>query len=262
MPISVTCPSCLKRFAVSEKFAGKSGPCPSCQKTIKIPEKADEVVIHAPDTAAPKDSKGRSILKPIRRKEVNLSLPVILAASLSTLVVFGIALGLGLGDGPPTLLLVIAAILLAPPLVFVGYWFLHDDELEGYNGRQLLMRCGICSLIFASIWAVYVYVPRYLNDDSQISGLQIVMLLPIMLAIGTAASVLIFELEITQGVLHYALYLGITFVLAWLSGAPLTGTNPDVRPVRPTASPVQPAAPGNPETPAADAPKNIPKMLQ
>src|SRR5437763_17163113 len=72
MAIDVTCPSCHTRFQVSEKFAGKSGPCPKCKTTIKIPEKKDEVVIHAPEVSGPKDSKGQAVLKPISRVEVRL----------------------------------------------------------------------------------------------------------------------------------------------------------------------------------------------
>ena len=49
MPINVTCPGCLKRFSVADKFAGKKGPCPKCKKIITIPKKEDEVVIHAPE---------------------------------------------------------------------------------------------------------------------------------------------------------------------------------------------------------------------
>ena len=30
MAITVTCPGCHKKFVVSEKFAGKSGPCKYC----------------------------------------------------------------------------------------------------------------------------------------------------------------------------------------------------------------------------------------
>ncbi len=264
MAIAVTCPSCLKRFSVSEKFAGKSGPCPSCKKTIKIPEKADEVVIHAPDDAAPKDSKGRSILKPIRRTEVNLSLPVILAASLSTIVVFGLAFGFGLSGGAPAALLAISSVVLAVPLVFVGYWFLYDDELDSYKGRELLIRCGICALIFAAAWGVYVYVPAYLNDGDSTNGLQIAMLLPIMIAIGTAASVLTLELEVLQGVLHYAFYLGITFLLAWLAGAPLTGPADTSGPTRNTPAAVtQPSSTTpSPTSPTDEPEKRIPNVLQ
>ena len=73
MPIQVTCPGCLSRFSVSDKFAGKKGPCPKCKKEISIPTKAEEVVIHAPEPTGPKDSQGKVILKPIRRTDTLLT---------------------------------------------------------------------------------------------------------------------------------------------------------------------------------------------
>lgn len=259
MAITVTCPNCLKRFSVSDKFAGKSGPCPSCQKTIKVPEKADEVVIHAPEDAAPKDSKGRSILKPIRRTEVKLSMPVILAVSLTSLVVFGLALGLGLSGGAPPLLLGIAAVVLAGPLVYIGYWFLHDDELDSFRGRELWIRCGVCAVLFAAAWAIYAYVPAYLNDGEPPTGLQIAMLVPVMIALGATASVLSLELEVLQGMLHYAFYLGITLLLAWLAGAPLAGEAASGGATRRGLPAVeQPASP----TPGSSPERKIPSVLQ
>lgn len=275
MAIPVTCPSCLKRFNVSDKFAGKSGPCPNCKKKIRIPEKTDEVVIHAPDDDAPKDSKGRSILKPIRRTEVNLSMPVILATSLSTVVVFGIALGIGLSGGAPTALLAVSTLLLAAPLVFVGYWFLHDDELDSFRGRELLIRCGVCAVVFASLWGLYAYLPGYLTGDVETDGMQVAMLLPIMLALGTSAAVLVFELEVLQGLLLYAFYLAITFVLAWLAGAPLMSpreidstipappaiSQPATKPSK--SSKPSPAPPNKPAAPTPSEPTPaVPKLLQ
>ncbi len=280
MAIPVTCPSCLKRFNVSEKFAGKSGPCPNCKKTIKIPEKADEVVIHAPDEAAPKDSKGRSILKPIRRSEVKLSFPVILTVALTTLVIFGLALGLGYSGNTHPAVLAVGALLLAAPLVFIGYWFLHDDELEIFRGRELLVRCGLGALVFAATWAIFAWLPMYLIEDGDMGGLQLAIVLPIMIAIGTTASVLIFEVEILQGLLHYMFYLVVTFVLAALAGASLLGPAPEngskssptpiVAPAgNPAANPPGTPAQGKPAPakPAPVAPQTetnpaIPKLLQ
>ena len=65
MPINVTCPGCLKRFSVADKFAGKQGPCPKCKKIITIPKKEDQVVIHAPDhsEAGAVGAGGRHVLK-------------------------------------------------------------------------------------------------------------------------------------------------------------------------------------------------------
>ncbi len=223
MPIQVTCPGCLKRFSVNDKFAGQSGPCPNCRKIIKIPAKAEEVVIHAPEDSSPKDSKGKSVLKPIRRKEVLLSVPVILTVSLISLTVLGIALAVRFSmPNPPAFLLAAGAILLAPPLTYVGYWFLRDDELEGYGGRELLARCGICSLIFAAAWLLYTLIPMYLIDGyrslADISVGYMIVLIPLMIVLGTIASVLIFELEIMQGMLHYMLYFALTLILAIVCG--------------------------------------------
>src|SRR5205823_1655709 len=87
MAIDVVCTACKTRFQVSEKFAGKSGPCPKCKATIKIPEKAQEVVIHAPEVSGPKDSKGQAVLKPISRTEVRLQTTQIVAIVGATVVV-------------------------------------------------------------------------------------------------------------------------------------------------------------------------------
>ena len=103
MPIQVTCPGCLKRFQVNEKFAGKTGPCPSCSKQITIPSKADEVVIHSPAEAGPKDSKGRPVFQPLRREEVKVTLPVAIAAGAFCLISILVALVVRFtNDQPPT----------------------------------------------------------------------------------------------------------------------------------------------------------------
>ena len=216
MPINVTCPNCLKRFSVSDKFAGKSGPCPNCEKTIKIPELTEQVVIHAPESSGPADSTGKPILKPLRRRDVKIGTPVLLGAGLAAFAVFAIAFGLGLsGQQPATALLAIGSVLLAPPLVFVGYWFLHDDELEAYNGKQLLLRCGTCSAAFAALWALYAFVPRYVSGYAameEYSGLDMLIFMPLMIALGTIIAVAALELEIAQGAMHYLFYFSVTFL--------------------------------------------------
>ncbi len=269
MPIQVTCPGCLKRFTVNDKFAGKSGPCPSCRKVIKIPEKSEEVVIHAPEPTGPKDSKGKSVLKPLRRSEVKLSMPVMLAAGLSTFMVFGLALGVRFtGEEPPVVLLAIGSILLAPPLAFVGYWFLRDDELAGYRGRELLTRCGICAAVFAASWLLYAFIPTFVSGEkslSDVSNAYMLFVVPVMIVVGTVASVLAMELEIVQGVLHYMLYFVITLILALIMGTDLSSTLSNkpssseiVAPVKPKgATQNQPATnqPANDSPPEEERPK-------
>ena len=268
MPIQVTCPGCLKRFTVNDKFAGKSGPCPSCRKVIKIPDKSEEVVIHAPEQSGPKDSTGRSVLKPLRRKEVKLSVPVMLAAGISTFIVFGLALGIRLtGQAPPFALLVSGAMLLAPPLVLVGYWFLRDDELDGYVGRELIIRCGICAAAFAGCWLIFAFVPMYLSGEksaAEVPGSYMLFTLPIMVIIGTFVSVGTLELEFVQGALHYLLYLAITLILALTMGTSLSNSfNGSATSPRPSVgAPSDPVAPKLPDAvkpaekpPAEDRPK-------
>ena len=96
MAINIICPGCHTRFQVSEKFAGKEGPCPKCKAKIKVPEKSEELVIHTPDEfEGVRDSKGQSVLKPIRRKETKLSPQVIVAIVGGSLMVLLVAWLLG-----------------------------------------------------------------------------------------------------------------------------------------------------------------------
>ena len=133
MPIQVVCPGCKKRFNVSDKFAGKTGNCPKCKHEITVPEKGDEVVIHAPEDAGPKDSSGRSVSKPILREETRFSIPWAIGIGVAALAVLitAVVIRYNVTEVPP-LLLVFGAVGLAPPLVLGGYSFLRDDELQAY----------------------------------------------------------------------------------------------------------------------------------
>jgi hypothetical protein len=151
MAIPVVCPGCKKSFNVSDKFAGKQGPCPQCKTIIQVPAKGEEIVVHAPEGFGPKDTKGRAVLKPIARKETKVS-PRLTAIILGAIVVvLGVAWMFRSPTGDvPTLLLVFGALALAPPLAWAGYTFLRDDELEPFRGRELWLRVGICSAVYAT----------------------------------------------------------------------------------------------------------------
>lgn len=115
MPINIVCPGCKKRFSVSEQFAGKKGPCPQCKTVIEIPAVEEQVVIHAPESAGPKDSKGRAVINPIRRKETTVSTKGAIGIGLFIVLVFGVAFGLRVYDGDvPLFIKVLGAISLAP----------------------------------------------------------------------------------------------------------------------------------------------------
>src|SRR4029079_18254843 len=139
MPIQVTCPGCLKRFSVADKFAGQKGPCPKCKQVITIPKKEDEIVIHAPDhsEAGAIAADGRNVLKTFKRKDTKFQ-PLMFTAVIGfVLVALLIALVIRSVGAPETWLKALAALALGPPLAWAGYTFLRDPELEAYNGLPL-----------------------------------------------------------------------------------------------------------------------------
>lgn len=232
MPIQVTCPKCFKRFQVSDKFAGKRGPCPNCKHQIKVPDKSDEVVVHAPADDSPKDSKGRSVLKPIERQETDVTRRGLFLTVLAVVGVFAAAVAvrfLGSEQGVPLWLQITGIVLLAPPLVWAGYQFIYDSELEPYRGAELRNRVLILSAIFAALWAIYAFVPAYVLDldrPAEMSYVTAAIMFCIMVGIGTFASVATFEVETSGGLTHAALYFISVVLLALIAGVTLAGLEP------------------------------------
>jgi hypothetical protein len=224
MPIPVTCPGCLARFSVSDKFAGKQGPCPKCKQVITVPDKSQEVVIHAPESSGPKDSTGRPVLKPIRRIEFDPStLQIALASSVAVVCLIGAIVLRMMAQSPPTWVLVLAAIALAYPLASMGYTFFKDDELGGYIGKERWIRLGICAAVFAGTWGLYTLLAYYFGNRTlaDIETLQMAIFLALMFGLGVAVSVGACELEVGQSFLHYAIYFVATLLLALIAGVEL-----------------------------------------
>jgi hypothetical protein len=224
----------LKRFQVSDKFAGKTGPCPNCKKQLKVPDKSEEVVIHAPEDDAPKDQTGQSVLKPLLRTETDVTRKGMLITAGAILTAIAVAGGLRSagffqvpeGDSASAaqiLTQILGALVLAPPLVWAGYTFVRDSELAPYVGPELRNRVLILSGIFAALWLLYAFVPSYLTEEpaSQMTFFYFGIIFAIMLVIGAFASVGTFELEFTSGLAHAGLYLIATMALALLSGITL-----------------------------------------
>ena len=223
MPIQVTCPKCFKRFQVSDKFAGKTGPCPNCKSQIKVPETQEEVVIHAPQDDAPKDSKGRSVLKPLKRTETEVTRRGLILTFAAILLAIGVAIGIRatVEETVPLAVKILGAILLAPPLAWAGYTFVRDSELAPYTGNELYTRVAILSAIFAATWLIYAFIPSYLFDyeaASEMSWVIFGVFFTIMLVVGAIGSAATFEFEFSGGLTHAGLYLLVTFALGALSG--------------------------------------------
>jgi len=220
MLIDVVCPGCHKRFQVSEKFAGKTGPCPACKTVIQVPTKEQQVVIHAPEEFGPKDRKGRAVLKPIERTEVRISpvvVVLIVAGSLAALLV-AFVLGRAFSEGSvPRPLLAAGALLLAPPLVLGGYTFLRNDELEPYRGISLGIRVSICAVIYAGLWGLYTGLVGYLLGG-RVEVWSLVFIAPMLIGAGATASFSCLDLDFGNAAVHYCLYLLITIVMRLVMG--------------------------------------------
>ncbi len=224
MPIAVTCSKCLTRFSVNEKFAGKKGPCPKCKAEITIPTLEEQVVIHAPADGAPKDSTGKSVLKPIKRTETEVTRKGLLIASGAVIGAICLAVAMRVTGGTPVVARAVIAMLLAPPLVWTGYVITRDSELEPYRGRELWNRVAIVSAIFAALWLIYIYAAPYVLDLDYASEMGLMgsgITLVVMLGLGSVAAMAAFELEFVGGLTIAGIYIAPTLLLAILGAVKL-----------------------------------------
>ncbi len=223
MPIHVICQTCKTGFQVNEKFAGKKGPCPKCKTVIQVPEKAEEIVIHAPEAGA-KDAKGRTLVKPILRQETRFSKKLAIVVGVSAVVLLGISVYLRTYDGKiPPVMLIVGAIALGPPLAWCGYGFLRNDEFEPFRGKELWIRALICGLVYAALWGIYAYVVPYALDlgTKKADIYQMLFIVPPLLAIGGAACLTSLELDFLSSLLHCGFYLLVTLALSYIAGVPV-----------------------------------------
>ncbi|MFO0788102.1 MAG: hypothetical protein U0805_01505 [Pirellulales bacterium] len=229
MPIQVTCPNpkCLKRFSVADKFAGQKGPCPKCKTIITIPKKEEEVVIHAPEHSETGaiDATGRNVLKTYKRKDTKFQPLVFTTVVAAVLVAVLVALVLRGEKGNVSIYLLAAgAIVFGPPLAWAGYTFLRDPELEAYSGVPLIIRSLACGLVYALLWALFVFLgQRFFGPDAMAKGLEIwqmvVLIIPVF-AGGTLAAFASFDLEPGSAFFHCAMYFAVTVILRLVAALP------------------------------------------
>lgn len=224
MSINVVCPGCHTRFKVSDKFAGKSGACPKCKGKIEVPSAKDQVVIHEREfEAGAKDAQGRNVLKPVARKDTKLN-PVILVAVVGLVILVLVAAFMLRGQEEISpLILAAGAFLLALPTSWGGYFFLRDDELEGFRGLELLVRTLACAVAYAGVWGLYVYLCQLLGWTNPDDLYFYAVMLGVMLPLGAGVAFVCYDLEPGNAFFHYAFYLIVTALLRLLIGLPLLG---------------------------------------
>jgi hypothetical protein len=226
MPINVTCPGCLKRFSVADKYAGQKGPCPNCKAVITIPKKEEEVIIHAPEhsEAGAIGAGGRHVLKTYRRRDTRFQPLVFTGVIGFVLVALLVALVLRSLGQTEIWMMAAAAVVMGPPLAWAGYTFLRDPELEGYQGSMLVIRSIACGLVYALLWGVFVFLGgRFFGPDALNKGLEIwqmVALVVPVFAAGTLAAYAAFDLDPGSAFFHCAMYFAVTVLLRLVAGLP------------------------------------------
>ncbi len=182
------------------------------------------MVIHAPEGAGPKDSKGRPVLKPVEFKETKVTRKGLIVGIGSVFLALIGAVVFRVMGGAPVWAVVAAAVLLAPPLVWAGYTTIRDQELEPFTGRELLVRVLVCAAGFALLWGLYWWLPPYLMDVNTITKVSPIMAggsMLALLALGAFISLLAFDLEYVSGLMHCGLYIVATGGLALIAGVRL-----------------------------------------
>ncbi|MGY8749553.1 MAG: hypothetical protein ACKVHR_16025 [Pirellulales bacterium] len=228
MSIRVTCTKCHTRFNVSEKFAGKEGPCPKCKTKIRVPDKSEDVVIEAPASAGPTDSTGRAVLEPVKRTETSLSIVqwTLIIGSIVCFLVVALILRFSIEDVGqfPLWLMVVSAVVIAPPLIFVAYTFLREQELDPYRGKELQARVGICAVVYPITWLAMPVACFAFNDNYE-TGSYIAAGIA-MIFIGGFTGMFCFDFDFLMGSVHYGLYLGACLFGRFLSGVGLLPVTP------------------------------------
>jgi phage FluMu protein Com len=222
MSIVVVCQECRQRFKVSDKFAGEKGPCPKCKAILQVPSKEEEVKIHTAvhSEQGARGKSGELILEPIAREPTQLSGWVLSGVGISLLGAIVVAwMFQGKTDTAKYLAASLGLILLTPPLVLAGYWFLRNSDLEPFQGRGLWVRTGICSLVYILCWIIYSVLPQEWTADLW----KWTFLGPIFALGGATAALACFELDYAIGFFHFAFYLGVTALLAMMMGLPVIG---------------------------------------
>ena len=102
-------------------------------------------------------------------------------------------------------------------MVWAGYSFLRDSELEPYRGNELLFRVAGCAAAYAALWGAYAYVQWQLFAPDPEIWQVLVLGVGAALAGGFAA-LAAFDLDYLVGLVHYGMYLVVTVLLGWIAG--------------------------------------------
>lgn len=212
MSIRVTCTGCHTRFDVHDKFAGKEGPCPKCKAKIRIPAADEQVVIHAPELAGPKDSKGQAILKPISRADTILSgvqIAIIVCSVIGFLAIAAVLRGMITDKANlPLPILAGGALAIAFPIAYAAYAVLRNQDAPPFFGKYLWARIGICATVYSVLW-LFMPLMAFAFPNNEMGAVVGVVG---MIAAGGVIGMLALEFDYLFGILHFGMYLGVCLI--------------------------------------------------
>ena len=225
MAIDVICSGCFKRFQVSDQFAGRSGPCPGCKTIISIPTLDDQVIIEEPDYKPGTAGAHTKIDGISRRVGVFQRLEItILCALFGCSTIIGIASRLFESDSAVGLTLTTGAlfavgiVLSSVGSCLLGYGVLKDSEIESFDRRTTIIRSIIGGVIYFLIAAVFVSTTLIVDphDTSRVMILTVVGFA--CSAIASFVPMVLYEMEMMQGVLHVGVMISMASVFCFLAG--------------------------------------------
>ncbi|MDR0704025.1 MAG: zinc-ribbon domain-containing protein [Planctomycetaceae bacterium] len=242
MAITVVCPGCLKRFQVSDRFAGAKGPCPNCNTVITIPKAA--VKIHGAEEFAQggKTASGKLVLKPISRLDMDFDPVYAGFCILGVLAVYVLTWILGAvitSNATRDVLGGIGVFFLAFPLSLFGYQVLRDrEQLFMLTDFDLYQKTAVCAVVYAVLWILFEIFIWLMNADLIFVWIYFAAFA--CMAMLTTHAVL--DVNVGSSLLHYLIFfvailiLRGTLGLGWLWIAAET--------IRKSSAPPPPLLPG------------------
>jgi hypothetical protein len=186
---------------------------------IRIPDKSQEVIIHAPPEAGPKGQSGVGLTRPIFRREVVIT-PLwwtVTLGLIATFFILAVVLRWQIADKAsfPLWILIAGAVTVAVPAVYAAYGLLRDIELGAFLGRELWIRVVICAALYAALW---ILMPTAAYAFNGYDTMTWTVAMALMIGLGGAVAMSVLDFEFLVGVMHYGMYLGCTLVLRWIMG--------------------------------------------
>jgi len=224
MAIDVICSGCLKRFQVSDQFAGRSGPCPGCKTVITIPTLEDQLVIEESEHKPGSPGAHTKIDGIARRVGFFQRFEVITLCSLFASAAFVAVLTRILHSDPDGDFTVTTGFLFGLGLVLLslassvlGYGVLKDSEVEAFDRRTTIIRSAITATIYCLLASAFVTAALLLEDPADPRTLILTIVGVACLVIASFAPTVLYEMELMQGGLHVAVMICMSSLFCLLA---------------------------------------------